>query len=108
MVSSSNILSLIKSFHENCIGKPAIPPFWSLGFHQSRWGYDSVDTLNDILSQYEGLGLPLDTIWSDIDYMMDFQDFTVDTDNFPLDAMRKITEKYRYVPIVDAGVSRDS
>lgn len=60
------------------------------------------------MSQYEELGLPLDTIWSDIDYMQDFQDFTVDTNSFPLDEMRKITDKYRYVPIVDAGVSRDS
>lgn len=40
--------------------------------------------------------------------MQDFQDFTVDTDSFPLDEMRKVTDKYRYVPIVDAGVSQDS
>lgn len=40
--------------------------------------------------------------------MQDFQDFTVDTDSFPLDSMKQITDKYRYIPIIDAGVSRDS
>jgi alpha-glucosidase (family GH31 glycosyl hydrolase) len=49
-LGSSNITALIKSFHQTCIGKPAIPPFWSLGFHQSRWGYDSADTLMKVLS----------------------------------------------------------
>jgi len=26
-------------------GRSAIPPFWSLGFHQSRWGYRTVGAL---------------------------------------------------------------
>lgn len=52
IVASGDIPALIKTFHDNCIGKPAIPPFWALGFHQSRWGYDSVDALNKILERY--------------------------------------------------------
>jgi alpha-glucosidase len=92
LIGNSNITGLIRSFQETCIGKPALPPFWSLGFHQSRWGYDSVDTLNDVLSNYSQYGLPLDTIWSDIDYMVDFKDFVIDEDNFPLDKMKKITD----------------
>ena len=27
------------------IGRSAIPPFWSLGYHQCRWGYKSVSNL---------------------------------------------------------------
>lgn len=29
---------LIKRFHEYT-GRSAVPPFWAMGFHQSRWGY---------------------------------------------------------------------
>jgi alpha-glucosidase (family GH31 glycosyl hydrolase) len=46
----------------------------------------------------------LDTIWSDIDYMDGFEDFTIDEENFPLSDMKKILEKYRYIPIIDAGI----
>lgn len=59
-------------------GRSAIPPFWSLGFHQCRWGYKNVTFLEDVIKGYESNNLPLDTIWSDIDYMIDYEDFTID------------------------------
>lgn len=46
----------------------------------------------------------MDTIWTDIDYMLDFEDFTIDEQNFPLSDMKKIQENYRYIPIIDAGI----
>ena len=106
ILGDSNIPALVKKFQETCIGQPILPPFWSLGFHQSRWGYDSADALLDVIKKYKEYDIPLDTIWSDIDYMEDFKDFTIDLDSFPLDKMKKITEEYRYVPILDAGVAR--
>lgn len=54
------------------MNKAHIPPFWSLGFHQCRWGYPDVSKLESVLSKYESNGIPLDSIWSDIDYMHDF------------------------------------
>ncbi|GME79899.1 unnamed protein product [Ambrosiozyma monospora] len=30
------------------IGTPALPPYWALGYHQSRWGYGTVGELNEI------------------------------------------------------------
>jgi alpha-glucosidase (family GH31 glycosyl hydrolase) len=36
--------------------------------------------------------------------MVDYEDFTIDETKFPLDRMAKITDKYRYVPIIDAGI----
>ena len=54
------------------LGASAIPPFWSLGFHQSRWGYKNAYELTNIMYGYESNDIPLDTIWSDIDYMIDY------------------------------------
>ncbi len=60
--------------------------------------------LKDVIKKYESNDIPLDTIWSDIDYMVDYEDFTIDEDNFPPSDMREILSKYKYIPIVDAGI----
>jgi len=62
---------LIEDFH-SYIGPAHIPPFWSLGYHQSRWGYHNVSALETVIEKYHENGIPLDIIWSDIDYMHDF------------------------------------
>ena len=56
--------------------------------HQSRWGYKNITYLENVLDSYQKNNLPLDTIWSDIDYMIDYEDFTIDESRFPLDKMR--------------------
>jgi alpha-glucosidase (family GH31 glycosyl hydrolase) len=86
------------------MGRSAVPPFWSLGFHQCRWGYKDISYLEAVAENYEKNGIPLDTLWSDIDYMIDYEDFTIDESRFPLDRLNKLLEKYRYIPIIDAGI----
>lgn len=48
--------------------------------------------------------IPLDTIWSDIDYMINNEDFTVNWLKFPLHRMKRLISKYHYIPIIDAGI----
>lgn len=36
--------------------------------------------------------------------MVDYEDFTIDESKFPLDRMKNITDRYHYIPIVDAGI----
>ena len=86
------------------MGRSAVPPFWSFGFHQCRWGYENVSMLEDVLANYKKNELPLDNIWSDIDYMVAYEDFTIDETRFPLDRMKAITDQYHYIPIIDAGI----
>ena len=59
-----------------------------------------------MIKQYKDNGIPLDTIWSDIDYMHDFHTFTVDTDLFPLNRLRDILKSHQYVPIVEPCVQK--
>jgi alpha-glucosidase (family GH31 glycosyl hydrolase) len=44
-----------------------------------------------VIKGYEENNLPLDTLWLDIDYMIDYEDFTIDESRFPLDKLAKIS-----------------
>jgi len=54
-------------------------PFWSSGFHLSRWGFNNSRTMNEVKNKFDNLKIPIDTIWNDIDYMDRYADFTIDT-----------------------------
>jgi alpha-glucosidase (family GH31 glycosyl hydrolase) len=91
------------------IGKPALVPYWSLGFHNCRWGYESVDYVSEVVANYSAAGIPLETQWMDIDYMNKYLDFTTDPVDFPLDKMKAFVEGLHangqhFVPIVDPGI----
>ncbi|KAF4037503.1 Glycosyl hydrolases family 31 [Phytophthora infestans] len=92
------------------IGRPKLMPYWSYGFHQFCWGYGSIDALRTVVSQYKSNNLPLDVIWSDIDYMKSFHDFTLDPVNFPQAKMATFMDEIhasgqKYVPIIDPEIS---
>lgn len=42
----------------NVIGKPDIPPYWSLGFHLSRRGYGSINNVTKVVNRNLATGLP--------------------------------------------------
>lgn len=95
--------------YHDLVGKPVLTPMWALGWHQCRWGYKSTDALRDVVSSYEEKNLPLDAAWSDIDYMHDYRDFTVDPLNYADlgDFVHELHNKsLHYIPILDAGIAQ--
>ena len=106
VIDGNEPLDIVKTFRE-LIGKSYVPPKWAFGFGQSRWGYKCADDIRQVQSRYKELGIPLDMIYMDIDYMQDFKDFTVNPERFPefpkfVQEMKD--EGIHLVPIIDAGV----
>lgn len=58
---SNDFEGLIQQYHQ-LIGKPSLVPFWSLGFHQSRWGWKSLKEVYFVLKNYKDHDIPLETI----------------------------------------------
>jgi alpha-glucosidase (family GH31 glycosyl hydrolase) len=99
----------LEQYH-SVIGYPQLPPYWAMGYHQCRWGYADLGSMSVVLDGYNNNGIPLDVLWSDIDYMTDFWDFTLDYSRFPKEGFSILLERLHsqgkfYVPIVDAGVA---
>lgn len=46
---------VIKQYQE-VIGKPAMVPYWSLGFHNCRWGYENLQQIKDVVANYSAAG----------------------------------------------------
>ena len=93
------------SLHD-IIGHPTLPPFWSLGFHQCRWGYKNDEEIRNVYDNYRAHELPIDTFWGDIDILQDYRIFTLNEQNFANlpNLIHEIHENnYKFVPIVDLG-----
>ncbi|KAF7353798.1 Glycoside hydrolase family 31 protein [Mycena venus] len=74
------------------VGLPAEVPYWSFGLHQCRFGYNNYIDVANVISNYSAAKIPLETMWTDIDYMDRRRIFTVEPNYFPLNRMREIVE----------------
>lgn len=106
IITGENEKDIVKQFR-GIIGRSYIPPLWAFGYGQSRWGYKNEADIQEVAAKYKAAGIPLDSIYLDIDYMERYKDFTVDEERFPdlkgLAADMQ-AEGIHLVPIIDAGV----
>ncbi|SPO02052.1 related to alpha-glucosidase b [Cephalotrichum gorgonifer] len=78
--------------YADVVGAPALTPYWGLGFHQCRYGYQDVFDVAEVVYNYSKAGIPLETMWTDIDYMDGRATFTLDKERFPLSQVQQVVD----------------
>ena len=91
---------------------PSLPPLWSLGFHQSRWGYKSAAEVTQLIETFREKSIPLDVVHLDIDHMDDYRSFTFHSERFPKapQLLKEWKDKHQVhaVTIIDPGLKFDT
>ena len=41
------------------VGLPYFPPYWALGFHLSRWGYENLDQVEQVVEEMRAADIPM-------------------------------------------------
>ncbi|XP_044102676.1 probable maltase-glucoamylase 2 [Neovison vison] len=93
------------------IGRPFMPPYWSLGFQLSRRNYGGINGLKKVVDRNRVAQIPYDVQYSDIDYMDGNKDFTTDEKAFPnlsnfINDLHK--QGLKYVIIMNPGILNNS
>ncbi|KAI9699860.1 MAG: hypothetical protein M1820_007035 [Bogoriella megaspora] len=91
------------------VGLPVMIPYWGFGFHNCRYGMRDVYEVAEVVANYSLANIPLETMWTDIDYMDYRKTLSLDPDRFPLDKMQELIEtihsrQQHYIVMVDPAV----
>ncbi|WP_127532939.1 glycoside hydrolase family 31 protein [Paenibacillus kobensis] len=108
VITGPDMKSVVSRYTE-LTGRMAMPPKWSLGYHQSRYSYMDQEEVLTLARTFREKGIPCDAFYLDIHYMESYRVFTFDPVRFP-DPKGMIAELkemgIRIVPIVDPGVKK--
>ncbi|KAI1087276.1 glycoside hydrolase family 31 protein [Rostrohypoxylon terebratum] len=101
--------SVTKAYQKSAIGLPAMQQYWTFGYHQCRWGYNNWSEVEGVIDNFAKFEIPLETIWTDIDYMNAYRDFENDENRFGYAEGAKFLQRIHeqnmhYVPIIDSAI----
>ena len=91
-------------------GKIPLPPKWALGYHQSRYSYETEAEVRELADNFIKRNIPIDVIHLDIHYKNGYRVFTFDKERYPNPKQLIADLKdmgIRIVPIVNPGVKKD-
>ncbi|XP_055354259.1 neutral alpha-glucosidase AB-like isoform X2 [Paramacrobiotus metropolitanus] len=84
------------------VGHPFLPPFATLGYHQSRWNYNDQKDVHQVHENFDENDIPMDVIWLDIEYTDGKRYFTWDSPKFPnpTEMFKNLTAKGRHLVLI--------
>lgn len=92
-------------------GTCPLPQKWTLGYHQSRWGYKTQEDIAYIAERLRSLEIPCDAVHFDIDYMQDYKVFTWNNERYHNNPEKflelLVSRGFKPVTIIDPGVKRE-
>ncbi|KAJ1562489.1 hypothetical protein HK405_011507 [Cladochytrium tenue] len=91
-------------------GRPGLPQYFAIGYHQCRWNYLDQDDVTDVDASFDAHDIPYDVIWLDIEHTDGKRYLTWDKAKFPdpkamLANLAKSSRKM--VTIVDPHIKAD-
>ena len=97
------------SYQRSASGLPAMQQYFTFGFHQCRWGYANWSQLQGVVDDFAKFEIPLDNIWTDIDYMSQYRDFENDQNRFSYSEGEQFLQRLfdsgqHYIPIIDSAI----
>ncbi|XP_053807579.1 sucrase-isomaltase, intestinal isoform X2 [Vidua chalybeata] len=98
---------LVVQEYTELIGRPVMPPYWSLGFQLCRYGYGNDSEVTKVVEEMKAAQIPHDVQYVDIDYMDRNLDFTLSPRYAGLPALiNKIkADGMRFIIILDPAIS---
>lgn len=98
-----------KQYLTGAAGLPAMQQYFTFGYHQCRWGFSNWSMVSDVVTNFKNYGIPLETVWTDIDYMFQYRDFENDPVRFGYSEGQQLMDQLHaagqhYVPIVDSAI----
>ena len=93
----------------SAVGLPVMQQYFTFGLHQCRWGYSNWTVVQQVVDNFEAAGIPLENIWTDIDYMNQYRDFDNDPIRFGYSEGESFLSALHasgrhYIPIVDSAI----
>jgi alpha-glucosidase len=55
--------AVMKDYQRSATGLPAMQQYWTMGFHQCRWGYQNWSVAQGVIDDFAKFELPLETFW---------------------------------------------
>lgn len=108
---AGNSLAEVLEGYTYLTGRCPLPQRWTLGYHQSRWGYVTQEDVEEVASGMRKYDIPCDVIHFDIDYMQDYKVFTWNQKRYHNDPdgfLKGLAEQgFKPVTINDPGVKKE-
>eukprot|EP01022_Parablepharisma_sp_SALTPOND_P020585 TRINITY_DN378_c0_g1_i4.p1 TRINITY_DN378_c0_g1~~TRINITY_DN378_c0_g1_i4.p1 ORF type:complete len:1843 (+),score=69.26 TRINITY_DN378_c0_g1_i4:3855-9383(+) len=100
---------ILKQYHQ-VIGKPELPPLWTLGYHHGKTGFRNVTEVKRMVELFHSHDIPLDAVWVDTDLLENGMNFITDKERFG--GLKEVVselhkECINFVPVVKSGLKID-